>query len=683
MSLFRRQKKIKVKEQDSEVPIIKVDSIYRGLDYLVEFIKQIRPSSPGNIAEAELKFKAMFYQLQHDRSMLFSLRKALLSQFHNTTIIPALTESGMVKARGFIQEIITKIKHKLLPPLQQSNDFLYVINHVFYKQSDYVWVEAIDRSLWINFFSLIGFNVNVSEAGIVRQLNEALFILTQRCTTLALEKDIIDNAREKDHADYSFFKLNTAVQIYLQQFEKEGVLLNFQQVIENINSCIVNCKAELDFISDKRKENGTSLSQTYLLLRIEQHLERMLMITDALDHDLHFNAERFLNYFVRVVYFEKKKNSVREFLSANFGFIAYKITEHGGKRGEAYITTTRNQYWRIISAAMGGGVIISFIAVFKNLIAKVALAPFWQGFFYSVNYTIGFQLMHETNTTLATKQPAYTASAIASSLDIEKNKNHPDLHGLVIIVARTIRSQIASFAGNLIVVFPMTFALAALYYWIFGQYMVNAQMADKMLRDNHPFQSFSILYACFTGFFLFASGIIAGYVENGINYGKVGKRLSYHPVFKNTLSPKRLQKLTHYVEDNFGALAGNIALGFFLGMAGFFGNIFGVPFDIRHITIAAGNTAIAYFTTGNSAGIAFLLTVFGGVLLIGLFNFLVSFALAFFVAVKSRGVRLRDFPELFGILGRFFFYYPRDFIYPPKNPRTVEEVKNKIYRSRK
>ena len=50
MSLFHRQKKIKVKEQDSEVPIIKVDSIYRGLDYLVEFIKQIRPSSKGNIA---------------------------------------------------------------------------------------------------------------------------------------------------------------------------------------------------------------------------------------------------------------------------------------------------------------------------------------------------------------------------------------------------------------------------------------------------------------------------------------------------------------------------------------------------------------------------------------------------------------------------------------------------------
>ena len=78
-----------------------------------------------------------------------------------------------------------------------------------------------------------------------------------------------------------------------------------------------------------------------------------------------------------------------------------------------------------------------------------------------------------------------------------------------------------------------------------------------------------------------------------------------------------------------GPLAGNIALGFFLGMAGFFGHIFGFPFDIRHITIASANTAIAYYTQGNTKSTTFLLTVVGGVLLIGLFNFLVSFALAF------------------------------------------------------
>lgn len=664
------------------VPVIKIGSIHRGLNYLVEFIKQIRPTHPADFKEAELKFKAMFYQLQHDRVLLFSLRKALLSQFSNTTIIPALTESGIVRSRGFIQELLTKVKHKLLPPLQQPDDFLFVINHVFYKQTDHIWIEQIDRSLWVNLFTLIGLQVNVNEYKVIQQLNDSLYLLTQRAVAISLEKDIIEHLPTSDIHNYPFKKLDEAVHLYLHFFEDERVSTNLDYFLQQVKATVDECRKQVELISENRRANGTSLAQTYLLLRIEQHLDRILMIIDALDRDENFNAQRFLDYFIKVIYFEKKKNSVSEFLNASFSFLAYKITEHGGKRGAFYITTTRAQYWKMIMAAMGGGLIISFIAIIKNLIGKVALPPFWLGFAYSVNYSIGFQLMHETNTTLATKQPAFTASAIAASLDQEKNKKHPDLHGLVIIIARTVRSQLASFAGNLVVVFPLSFGLAALYYWATGQYLVDHKVAEKILYDNHPFFSFSILYACFTGFFLFASGVIAGYVENGINYGRISLRLNNHPVFRNTLSSKRLQKLTRYVQDNFGALVGNVALGFFLGMAGFFGSIFGIPFDVRHITIAAGNTSIAYFTTGNAAGREFLLTVVMGVILIGLFNFLVSFALAFLVAVKSRGVRLRDFPELFAMIGRFFFHYPLDFFFPPRQPREFTIVREKLYRKK-
>jgi site-specific recombinase len=679
MALFNRKNRSAPTASVADVPVIKIDSIYRGLDYLVEFVKQIRPAHHNDFAEAELKFKAMFYQLQHDRVLLFSVRKALLTQFENSTIIPALTESGMVKARGFIQEMVTKIKHKLLPSLQQSDDFLFVINHVFYHPKDHIWVEGIDRRLWINFFKLLGFNIDVTEPAIIRELNKALYILSRRVVTLSLEKDIIDNSPVKDYHQYPFVRLDFVVQQYLQLFEDNAGPLQLDQYIQRINLALYDCRGLINDISEHRKEHGTSLSQTYILFRIEQHIERLLLITDALDHDIEFNADHFLSYFIRIIYYEKRKNSLREFISANFAFIAYKITEHGGKRGEGYITATRTQFWKMITSAMGGGFIISFIAVIKNLLHKVPLPPFWQGFAYSVNYAFGFQLMHETNTTLATKQPAYTASTIASSLNVEKNKTHPDMHGLAITVARASRSQLASFFGNLVVVFPLTFGLAALYHYATGSYLLNAKEAHQTLLDQHPLKSFSILYACFTGFFLFASGLIAGYVENGINYGKVGERIRFHPVFKNTLSSKRLQKVTSYVENNFGALIGNISLGFFLGMAGFFGTIFGIPFDIRHITIAAGNSAIAFYSNGTNEDAAFLWTVFAGVLLIGLFNFIVSFSLAFFVAVKSRGVRLRDYPELFGIIARFFYHYPKDFFYPPTRPRQVEDVKQRLY----
>ena len=113
------------------------------------------------------------------------------------------------------------------------------------------------------------------------------------------------------------------------------------------------------------------------------------------------------------------------------------------------------------------------------------------------------------------------------------------------------------------------------------------------------------------------------------------------------------------------ALVGNISLGVFLGMAGFIGKAFGIPFDIRHVTISAANVAIGFFgldhnVTASEIGYT-LLGVFG----IGFLNFAVSFGLAFFVAVKSRGIHLKDYPEFLGILWRYFKKFPGDFIKAP------------------
>ncbi len=281
--------------------------------------------------------------------------------------------------------------------------------------------------------------------------------------------------------------------------------------------------------------------------------------------------------------------------------------------------------------------------------------------------------MKKRKSTLATKQPAFTASAVASSLDTKKLGEEPDLDNLAATVAKVSRSQIASFFGNLIIVFPLTFLLAWGYNLLFGYKISEGDAAMKMLNDQHPWRSLALLYAGFTGFFLFLSGIIAGYWQNKIQYGRIKERLKKHPALKISMSPKRLDKLANYIEKNFGALIGSIALGFFLGFAGILGKIIGIPFDIRHITIAAGNTAIAAYGLGiENIPPYFLLAVCGGVLAIGFINFLVSFSLAFLVAVKSRGIRFAQYPRFFRILGKYFLKHPREFILPSK--KVVDPV---------
>ncbi len=675
--MFNRLNRKKSRNSDPKAPgalVLSINNNSRGLDFLIELVGKIRPDRPRNIQQAELKFKALLYSLQQDRSLLFSLRRSLLTQFLNTDIVTALTESGITSSRGFVQELLSKLKHKVLPPLQKKNDFLFVINRVFYQRSDYKWVEGINPDLWKDFFELLGIQINLTETALISQLQQSLRVLSYRLANTGLEKEIRLRFDQHHSADYPFMEQNRLINLYLERQqhshneEEKKILLN------NINEALYNCRQSVTWLKEKRALDGTSLSQTFLMVRMEQHIERLLIIIDVLDGDQQFNTERFIQYFCKVIRFENRKNSVGEFLSDNLALLAYQIAEHKGRKGEAYIAVSKKDFVFLFKTAMTGGFIISFIAIFKNLLGKLPLAPFWQGLVYGTNYAFGFVLMDQVGGTLATKQPAYTASAVAGSLDSKKMAGKPDLKNLAITVSRVSRSQIASFAGNLLVVFPLTYLLAWLWHLVTGGKIAEGAGALALLQAQHPWESLALLYACFTGFFLFLSGIIAGYVENHVVYGKVPERLSMHPILNNTMSKKRLNRLVNLLRRSSGTLAGSISLGFFLGIAGPLGKIMGLPFDIRHITISAGNTAIGFYGLDHQLPLTYLAIIVFGVLLIGFLNFLVSFSLAFLVAVKSRGIRLKDYPEFLGILWKFIRRYPFDFFFPPLQPRTPDNL---------
>ena len=665
LRLIKKNKENARRPAKQQAIVLPLHAPNRSLEFLTELMAKVRPDDTNDIAQAETRFKALMYQISQDRSSLFSLRRALLSQFLKTNIVIALTENGIVSGRGFVQELTSKVKHKFIPVLQSKDDFLYVINKIFYKKTDHHWVEGIDRNLWVEFFELLGIQINLTEPALIKQLHSALQLLSYRITTLGLEKEITHRYENFETAIFPFLEQNRLVNEYLFLSQTAEGAESKSILLYNINEALHNCNQSIQWIRDQRIMYGTSLAQTYIITRLQQQIDRMFIILDVLDAENTFNTERFVHYFQTVVHNENMKNSIKEFISENTGYLAYQIAEHGGRTGEKFITTTRKEFWRMFRSAAGGGIIISFIGVIKNLLGKMSVLPFWQYFLYSTNYSLGFILIQDTGSTLATKQPAYTANNVASSFDVQKVGDTPDLRNLAITVAKVSRTQFASFAGNLLVVFPLTYCLAWLFFHTTGSMLATGEAAHKLLRDQQPFHSLAWLYACFTGFFLFASGLVAGYVENYVVYGKIPERLRTISYFKRHFSESRQDKIIRYVENNLGALVGNIALGFFLGMAGFFGKFFHIPFDIRHITISAANTAIGFFGLNNAVPAREIWYTLFGVFGIGFINFAVSFGLAFIVAVKSRGIRLRDYSEFGQILWRYIRKYPRDFIKAP------------------
>lgn len=122
-----------------------------------------------------------------------------------------------------------------------------------------------------------------------------------------------------------------------------------------------------------------------------------------------------------------------------------------------------------------------------------------------------------------------------------------------------------------------------------------------------------------------------------------------------------------WVERNVAGLGGNVALGVLLGMTPVVAGFFGLPLDVRHVTLSTGSLALAVSTLGVStlATPAFWLAV-AGIAAIGALNLGVSFALALWVAIRATGARALSRRRVYRAVLARFAAAPRDFLLPPR-----------------
>jgi len=144
----------------------------------------------------------------------------------------------------------------------------------------------------------------------------------------------------------------------------------------------------------------------------------------------------------------------------------------------------------------------------------------------------------------------------------------------------------------------------------------------------------------------------------------------HHRGLQRFLGLKMLAKTATYIDKNLGAIMGNVLLGFGLGFMIFFGKIFGIPLDIRHVTISTGFFGFAWFSSGFAFTWKIVAWCISGLACIAITNLIVSFSLALFTALKSRGVATRQILPLGRLTIKYFFLHPFDFFFPPKKERT-------------
>lgn len=612
-----------------------MELLANNYSYLKDFVEQIRPFSSKEGEEFNYLLKKHIENSTINDDFKKELTDFIYLTLDNAFFVNEFCEYGINSNRGFFPEIVRRLKHKVLPGNLPENELSHFINFVFNKSDDYKWIEKIDDENWKKIIDLIDTEKLVAHSQkLAHQVHNAIIILCHRLATIGIDPYLVSKLPEIDDSDSPFFELNHQVNLFVKKYLDRETLDIDNNELEIIWQGINRVENMFYAIQEKKEEIGTSLHLTYMLQRAQQHISRIrLLLNLFVIKQKHGKVETISCLVTELVKAEQTKNRVRMFIRETTHILASRIITHSSEKGEHYVGFSKQENIKLFKSAMGGGLVVVLLVYIKHYIHQLHAPLFIEGFLFGLNYSIGFVFMYLTHLTLATKQPAMTAAFIANSLDTEKNEGGNPW----VIFKQVIQSQFVSLIGNLVVVLPLCFLSAWFMNYIFNYSVFNFTESKAQMYSNHPIYSASLIYATITGVFLSLSGIVIGYFDNKVIFSEIAQRIIKHPKLIHKYSLEQRQKLASFVEKNSGGILGNIFLGFCLGMAGNIGKFIGIPFDIRHVTISSGNFVIA-LGSDNSYQLDLIITVFLGIVYIGLINIVSSFLITFIIACSSKNL---------------------------------------------
>lgn len=648
---------------------------------LGELVASIRPLRRGDPSVAREGLRKLTRLLQAEPDCRAAMAGAIQGLLTRSRQVSLYVGAGIFPPTGFFSETARRLGSTVLPAVVDRDALKDVLGLVFADRHDHEWVTATDDAIFQDLVDTLfppplAFGATLPR--VLEELVDGLRVVSYHVSAIGLDPELVRVLASLEDYDSPFIAQNVEMIAHLARYQeawsdKEAP----EEDDRHLRVLLDQCREVMRRIHRRASQKGTSLSLTFKLERLDQNLRRiddLLAILAADPRQLSVDGlpPGWVPLFKNLVEGECRKNDIGFYLRRNIELLSLRVTENASRTGEHYITENRREYFGLMRSAMGAGVIIAFMAGIKLAIGRQELAPLNEALAVCLNYGLGFVLIHLLHFTVATKQPAMTANAIAASID-EAGDRVRDLERLVDLIVRTIRSQLGAIFGNVVMAVPLAMFLALALSSMNGHHFLTPDKAEALLGSVDPLSG-APFYAAIAGVCLFFSGLVAGYYDNLAAYERIPERLRQVRWARRLFGERGVQKVADYVGDNLGALAGNLIFGFMLGGVTALGVLFGLPLDIRHIAFAAAHSgyavaALDFQLAGHLLGI----TV-GGVAVIGLVNLAVSFALALLVALRARRVSFAQGRALGWLVLRRFFRRPLSFIWPPRDEPVADRA---------
>ncbi|RBA23690.1 site-specific recombinase [Herminiimonas fonticola] len=604
--------------------------------------------------------------LDGNRDVKQGVQATLRKTLREATGPELFSATGLPRESAFFSELSERMVKLILPRPVGQQDLSTLFTAMFPDESDAEWLLELDVKTLSRLWKLGG-DDGIAH-GYRQQIDEAMLYLV----TMVISVGISPAFRQRLEPRMPllatpFMSLRRELENYLLGSVKD------EAGLRSVRMLLAVCQAQTDKIYAHLDEYGVSVGLVYHVERMRAHLVRIARLLD-LRGAPHADAGsgQVQAVLVDLILAHHRRSSVRELVSRSFSLLARKMVERNANHGEHYIARDRTEYRAMLRAAMWGGFITAFTALIKLGITGLGLAHFFEGAFLSINFALSFLLITAIGGVLATKQPAVTAPALAAQMG--ELDTVEGLRELLARIAALLRSQAAAVFGNLLAVAPVVIVLSFAAMLIFGKPLMNQEKAYATIHSL-SIVGVTPLFAAFTGLLLWLASLMAGFADNWFALRRLRESIAHHRRLVHALGAPRAERWANWLEHNVSSIVGNVSLAILLGMMPVIAQFFGLPLDVRHVTLSTATLAAAVSSIGWEAMATpqFWLAC-AGIFAIGVLNVGVAFSCALALALRARDVPKRVRRLVFRAVLRRFTLTPYIFFWPtkPENAVAVE-----------
>ncbi len=632
--------------------------------WLVRLMEWLRhaPLAPeaaeGRTPRPVLRLRHLLNQLERHQDLRERVRGVAQAFWDEIDAAALLADLGFGARLSFGSELLRRVQARLLPGTPDTLD-LAALFALLFEPGDEAWVGALDRATLDQAARLLGPGPDFMQGALL----DAITILVSAVHAAGYTPELRQRMEPVLLRDEPFRQL-TQTATALRLAVVEGRSADALQQARYLRALLDSCRRAAASVMPHLEQYGVSINIVFELDQLQGRTLRLEQLVDCvLAPDPVDEGHRLWLELLRAL---ASQRGLRALLARHYSLLARQVAERSAESGEHYITQSRAEYRDMLRRAAGGGAVIAGTTFVKFAIAAIGLSAFWTGFWSGANYAASFVLVMLLHWTVATKQPAMTAPAMAASLPAGSAASQAEINAFVDRVAQLIRSQVAGIVGNLALCGPLVLAVQLASVAIFGAPPVGAQDAQYVL-DSLTLLGPTVLFAAFTGVLLFASSLFAGWAENWFVLHRLDSALAWNPRIVARLGAARARRWSAWWRHNVSGLAANISLGMMLGLVPALLGFLGLPIEVRHVTLSTGQLGAALGALGWPllAEPAFWWCV-AGIAATGVLNLAVSFWLAFRVALRSRGVRLKERDRIAVALRRRLRQAPLSFVWPPR-----------------